>query len=156
MTDQKKPHWKTTRKPPPAGTEMILKGAQGAHASYTKTTDKMALFRFYAKAYPADKLPSWGAARLWAMAEAESNRRLAMGFLQQVVIGSPERNSVLREIKTYQEIVDKNEKIIRDALKTKGPQTAAEKRDAAATDALENTEFGRKLKEAQGGGESSE
>lgn len=142
-------------RPVPANVSRILTPT-GYKSAFPRTRNAYTLFRHYCSVYDAENMPEWCVMKLWALSEAEANRRRAQADLSKTVIGSPERSAVLREIKMYQDVVDRNDKFIRDAARDKGPQTAADKRDAAALDALENTDFGRKLKQIHGETDATE
>lgn len=126
-------------------------GPKGRFMAGAKTKNPLTLYKALAKAYSAEKLPSWAIPKLQEMAEARIAMRHAQDALDTAIYGDPARKNILQEIRHWQSVYDNCEKVVRAALT--GPKmrpTMQEVREGIAQDAIESTEFGKKLQRAQG------
>lgn len=136
----------------------VVNMEDGRARATASTTDPLQLYKMYTTAYSLDTLPEWGSTKLWAMAQAESNRRKAVKALDsdpKLVYGSIERGRAMGEVVSCQQAFLTHEAAVLKALQTKNPQTAKEMRDERALAVLEGGALGNKMRNLHNAGKDN-
>lgn len=125
---------------------LVVNPHDGRKFSVASSEEPLVIYKLLVHSYPLDRLPQWGSAKLWAMANAEAMRRSAENAMKTTPHGHPERKRILEEVAKHQNTFFMHEKTVLAALKTESPLTAKEMRDERALAAMEGGAIGEKMR----------